>query len=79
MRSCIHRYEGSWTANTGNGYYGGLQMDSTFERDYGSEFVAMWGSANRWPAAVQITVALRAYASRGFSPWPNTARSCGLR
>src|SRR5438876_5647928 len=24
---CIHHYEGSWTANTGNGYYGGLQMD----------------------------------------------------
>ena len=24
---CIHRYEGSWDANTGNGYYGGLQID----------------------------------------------------
>ena len=24
---CIHRYEGPWNAHTGNGYYGGLQMD----------------------------------------------------
>ena len=24
---CIHRYEGAWNSNTGNGYYGGLQMD----------------------------------------------------
>ena len=24
---CIHHYEGAWTSNTGNGYYGGLQMD----------------------------------------------------
>jgi hypothetical protein len=76
---CIHRHEGSWTAATGNGFYGGLQFDGDFERSYGSEFLSMWGHANRWPSAVQITVAMRAYASRGFSPWPNTARVCGLR
>ena len=23
---CIHAREGAWNANTGNGYYGGLQM-----------------------------------------------------
>src|SRR5574340_828384 len=23
---CIHRHEGSWTANTGNGYFGGMQI-----------------------------------------------------
>lgn len=76
---CIHRYEGSWTANTGNGYHGRLQMDSAFERSYGSEFVSMWGHAEKWPAGVQIAVAMRAYASRGFAPWPNTSRMCGLR
>src|SRR5439155_1969022 len=27
---CIHRYEGGWSSNTGNGYYGGLQMDLGF-------------------------------------------------
>ena len=36
---CIHSYEGAWTSNTGNGYYGGLQMDWGFMRSYGPEFV----------------------------------------
>jgi hypothetical protein len=26
----------------------------------------------------QIWVAVRAWRTRGFSPWPNTARDCGL-
>jgi hypothetical protein len=26
---CIHRHEGSWTANTGNGYFGGMQFAKT--------------------------------------------------
>jgi hypothetical protein len=59
-------------------YYGGLQMDVDFERSYGSKFVSTWGHANRWPSAVQITVAMRAYVSRGFAPWPKTAKFCGL-
>jgi hypothetical protein len=32
---CIHRYEGAWNANTGNGYFGGLQMNMDFMRGYG--------------------------------------------
>jgi hypothetical protein len=23
---CVHRHEGPWTANTGNGYFGGMQF-----------------------------------------------------
>lgn len=77
---CIHSFEGSWSASTGNGFYGGLQMDSSFMRGYGGEFYRAWGPANRWPPFVQVAVALRAYFSgRGFGPWPNTARMCGLR
>ena len=76
---CIHRYEGAWTANTGNGYYGGLQMDRGFMQHYGSEFIGRWGTADNWPAWAQLEAAARAHDSgRGFSPWPNTARSCGL-
>jgi hypothetical protein len=26
--SCIHRHEGPWTANTGNGYFGGMQFSA---------------------------------------------------
>lgn len=30
---CIHRHEGRWDANTGNGYYGGMQfLLSTWRR-----------------------------------------------
>jgi hypothetical protein len=77
--TCIHRYEGAWTSNTGNGYYGGLQMDLPFQRLYGAEFLARFGTADAWPVWAQLRAAARAYASgRGFGPWPNTARACGL-
>jgi hypothetical protein len=76
---CIHRYEGAWNANTGNGYYGGLQMDRRFQSLYGAEYMAKWGTADNWPAWAQLRAAVRAYrAGRGFYPWPNTARACGL-
>ena len=76
---CIHRHEGAWNANTGNGYYGGLQMDVQFQRTYGADLLRRKGLAHRWGYLEQIWVAERAYRSgRGFYPWPNTARSCGL-
>ena len=80
---CIHRYERhpaqGWATRTGNGYYGGLQMDISFQRAYGSEILRRKGTANNWSALEQMWVAERAYRSgRGFYPWPNTARSCGL-
>jgi hypothetical protein len=76
---CIHSYEGAWSANTGNGYYGGLQMDLAFQRLYGRDFLGRWGTADRWPPWAQLTAAARAHdAGRGFGPWPNTAAACGL-
>lgn len=76
--SCIHSYEGSTTSNTGNGYYGGLQMDISFQSHYGAEFLHRWGTANNWPVWAQVTAARRARDSgRGYGPWPNTARMCG--
>ncbi len=76
---CIHRYEGPWNANTGNGYYGGLQMDRTFQRQYAPRFLRRQGLAHRWKPIEQIWVAERARRSgRGFYPWPNAARMCGL-
>lgn len=76
---CIHRYEGAWDAATGNGYYGGLQMDLKFQSTYGMDFLHKWGTADNWPVWAQIMAASRAYYSgRGFFPWPNTARACGL-
>lgn len=75
---CIHAGEGSWTANTGNGFYGGLQMDYGFQQTYGPELLRSKGTADHWSPLEQMWVAERAYRSRGFYPWPNTARACGL-
>ncbi|HEU5363174.1 MAG TPA: hypothetical protein VFU56_07505 [Gaiellaceae bacterium] len=76
---CIHRYEGAWNANTGNGYYGGLQMDVGFQTRYGADYLRRWGTADNWPSWAQVHAAVRAYRSgRGFYPWPSTARVCGL-
>ncbi len=75
---CIHRYEGSWT-DTGAPFYGGLQMDWSFMSSYGGELLRSKGTADRWTPLEQMWVAEKAYSSgRGFYPWPNTARACGL-
>ncbi len=80
---CIHRHERhpaqGWRTRTGNGFYGGLQMDLAFQRQYGAPFLQRKGTADSWSPLEQMWVAERAYRSgRGFYPWPNTARSCGL-
>ena len=75
---CIHHYEGAW--NDPNApYYGGLQMDWSFMQAYGPTLLRTKGTADHWTPLEQIWVAERAYESgRGFYPWPNTARFCGL-
>jgi hypothetical protein len=75
---CIHEHEGAWDSDTGNGYFGGLQMTSWFQRTYGPEFVARYGSANRWPVWAQLLAAERAWRQcRCFSQW-GTRGMCGL-
>lgn len=74
---CIHGYEGSWT-DPSSPYYGGLQMDLEFQATYGPELLRSKGTADHWTALEQMWVAERAYRTRGFWPWPNTARYCGL-
>ncbi|MDX6493093.1 MAG: Transglycosylase-like domain [Gaiellaceae bacterium] len=74
---CIHHYEGSWT-DTGEPYYGGLQMDRGFQQTYGGWLYATKGTADHWTPIEQIWTAEKALKSRGFWPWPNTARYCGL-
>ena len=75
---CIHRFEGSW-ADSGDPYWGGLQMDRGFMRTYAPRLLLRRGLANRWTALEQMWVAERAHRSgRGYWAWPNTARACGL-
>jgi hypothetical protein len=80
---CIHRYEalyaGGWAARTGNGYYGGLQMSLEFQRTLAPELLRDKGTADRWTVVEQMWVAERAIRrGYGYTPWPNTARACGL-
>jgi hypothetical protein len=74
---CIHRYEATWTDPDGP-YYGGLQMDREFQATYGRDLLRRKGTAEHWTPLEQMWVAERAYRTRGFWPWPNTARYCGL-
>lgn len=76
---CIHHFEGAWTSNTGNGYYGGLQMDLSFQRTYAPGLLGRKGTADHWTPLEQMWAAEKAHRSgRGFYPWPNTARYCGF-
>jgi hypothetical protein len=75
---CIHRFEGAWR-DPNPPYYGGLQMDVHFQRTYGAATFRRKGTADHWTPLEQMWAAERAHRSgRGFYPWPNTARYCGL-
>jgi hypothetical protein len=74
---CIHHYEGSWT-DSGGPYWGGLQMDLSFQARYAGWLLQHKGTADHWSPLEQIWSAVRASRVQGFSPWPNTARYCGM-
>jgi hypothetical protein len=67
---------GNWAANTGNGYYGGLQFSlGTWTGYGGAEFAAYPHMATR---EEQIIVAERLRAARGYQPWPACRAKLGL-
>jgi len=74
---CIHRGEGAWN-DSGDPYWGGLQMDRSFMSTYAPRWLLRRGWANVWTPREQMMVAERAWKTRGFYPWPVTARACGL-
>lgn len=75
---CIHAGEGSWR-DPDAPYWGGLQMDQAFMETYGAPLLERFGYAHRWPIGAQLAVGEIAYFSgRGFGPWPNTRRACGI-
>ncbi|MFD8599317.1 transglycosylase family protein [Kitasatospora sp. NPDC059646] len=62
---------GRWDADTGNGYYGGLQFDAaTWRANGGLDYAPR---ADRATREEQIEVAERLAARRGLAPWP----ACG--
>jgi hypothetical protein len=68
---------GGWHTNTGNGYYGGVQMDMVFWRNYGGlQFASRPDLASR---EQQIVVAERGLAVQGWGAWPVCSIRLGLR
>jgi resuscitation-promoting factor RpfB len=60
---------GNWAANTGNGYYGGLQFDHGTWAAYGGTAYA--SNANGASKAQQIAIAEKVKADRGgYGAWP---------
>jgi hypothetical protein len=86
---CVHSKEADWR-DTGDPHWGGLQMDRGFMDTYATDYQrAFHGLANVWPIWAQVVAAYRAHRGvdwrgdtwpgpRGFTPWPNTGRACGL-
>ncbi|MGI8800422.1 MAG: transglycosylase family protein [Pseudonocardia sp.] len=65
---------GGWNANTGNGYYGGLQFKQSTWAAYGGK-----GSPAAASREEQIAVAERVLAGQGWGAWPACSRKLGLR
>jgi LysM repeat protein len=59
---------GNWSANTGNGFYGGLQFTEQTWLAYGGGQYA--SSANLASESQQIAVAQRVLAGQGIGAWP---------
>ncbi len=62
-----------WRANTGNGYFGGLQFSRTSWAEVGGT-----GEPHRAPRDLQVEMARRLHRRQGFSAWPACARRLGL-
>lgn len=74
---CVHRGEGSWT-DPDAPYWGGLQMDMSFQASYGPEWLSTLGTADHWEPYKQLIAGYRAWLTRGWCPWPVTSVNCGL-
>ncbi len=68
---------GNWSANTGNGYFGGLQFSHGTWRSFGGGAYA--GTANQASRSQQIAVAEKVLRAQGWKAWPACSRRAGLR
>lgn len=64
---------GDWTANTGNGFSGGLQFSPSTWRAFGGQ-----GEAHQASREQQIAVAEKVQAEQGWKAWPACSKRLGL-
>jgi hypothetical protein len=78
---CILSREGAWN-DSGDPYWGGLQMGWWFMRTYGSGLLKAKGPASNWTPHEQMAAAEGGYNMSGYSrawlagQWPNTYPPC---
>ncbi len=65
---------GNWAANTGNGYYGGLQFSASTWSSVGGS-----GLPHQHSRETQILMGQRLQARSGWGQWPACTRELGLR
>jgi hypothetical protein len=68
---------GRWHINTGNGYYGGLQISAGTWRAYGGRRLARL--PHRATKLEQIRIGERIRHGQGWGAWPSCSRRIGLR
>ena len=68
---------GRWHIDTGNGYYGGLQISGGTWRAFGGKKYA--DNAHRASMRQQIKVAQRIKRHQGWGAWPSCSRRIGVR
>ena len=81
---CVHRHEGPWTANTGNGYFGGMQFAAeTWLRAKGPREAAFAHPGDpAYPFAAskaeQLLVAHRVWLKDGrtWKSWSGVGAAC---
>ncbi|MFD5075905.1 transglycosylase family protein, partial [Streptomyces sp. NPDC058371] len=67
---------GSWSADNGNGYYGGLQLTQENWEKYGG--LAYAPSADQASRSQQIAVAEKVLDAKGLAAWPTCGPLSGL-
>ncbi|MFD4632071.1 transglycosylase family protein [Streptomyces sp. NPDC058284] len=67
---------GAWSANPGNGYYGGLQLSQETWESHGG--LAYAPSADQASKSQQIAVAENVLDAKGTAAWPSCAPIAGL-
>jgi len=68
---------GRWHINTGNGFYGGLQISASTWKGYGGKRYA--SLPNRASKAQQIRIAEKIKRGQGWGAWPVCSRRIGVR